>query len=118
MSPLKLWLIPVVLSLLTGCSVFNHEPARYETISGNPNHDTAEARKQTDAALKLIDKGDCEAAEQKLQKALIADVSFGPAHNNLGHIYFEQGKLYLAAWEFEYATRLPARRAEERTLRR
>lgn len=103
--PLKLWLLPVAL-LLTGCSVFKHEPARYETISGNPSHDTAEARKQTDAALKLIDKGDCEAAEQKLQKAMIADVSYGPAHNNLGHIYFEQGKLYLAAWEFEYATRL------------
>lgn len=106
MSPLKLWLLAVPFSLLTGCSVFNHEPARYETIAGNPNHDTAEARKQNEAALKLIDKEDYDAAEQKLQKALIADVSFGPAHNNLGNIYFDQGKLYLAAWEFEYATRL------------
>ena len=28
---------------------------------------------------------------------------YGPAHNNLGRIYYEQGKYYLAAWEFEYA---------------
>ena len=106
MTPLKLWLFIALLVLETGCSVFHKETARYQTIAGNPNHDTDEARKQTAAALKLIDKGDLEAAEQKLQKALIADVSYGSAHNNLGHIYFEQGKLYLAAWEFEYATRL------------
>lgn len=106
MSPPRLWLSAVAFLLLAGCSVFNREPLRYETIAGDPNHDTDEAHKQNEAALKLIDKCDYEAAEQKLQKALIADVSFGPAHNNLGHIYFEQGKLYLAAWEFEYATRL------------
>jgi Tfp pilus assembly protein PilF len=45
-------------------------------------------------------------AEQLLQKALVADVGYGPAHCNLGHIYAQQGKYYLASWEFEYAARL------------
>ena len=103
---MKLSVCAAILLLETGCSVFHKEAVRYETVAGNPNHDTTEARKLSDAALKLIDKEDWEAAEQKLQKALIADVTFGPAHNNLGLIYFEQGKLYLAAWEFEYAARL------------
>ena len=30
----------------------------------------------------------------------------GPAHNNLGKVYFRQGKMYLAAWEFQYAMKL------------
>jgi tetratricopeptide (TPR) repeat protein len=41
-----------------------------------------------------------------LQKALVADVNYGPAHNNLGQLYFLQRKFYLAAWEFESATKL------------
>ena len=45
-------------------------------------------------------------AEALLQKALVADVRYGPAHNTLGMLYFYQHKLYLAAWEFDHASRL------------
>ena len=44
--------------------------------------------------------------------AVIADVTYGPAHNNLGQLYLMQGKLYLAAWEFEYAQKLMPERPE------
>jgi hypothetical protein len=30
----------------------------------------------------------------------------GPAHNNLGIVYYRQKKYYLAAWEFQHAARL------------
>lgn len=45
-------------------------------------------------------------AERLLREALTADLYFGPAHNNLGVIYLEQGKLYEAAGEFEWARKL------------
>jgi hypothetical protein len=32
----------------------------------------------------------------------------GPAHNNLGIVYYRQKKYYLAAWEFQYAAKLMA----------
>jgi hypothetical protein len=32
----------------------------------------------------------------------------GPAHNNLGIVYYRRKKYYLAAWEFQYAARLMA----------
>ena len=35
-------------------------------------------------------------AERAFQRALIADVSFGPAHNNLGLLHFYRGELYPA----------------------
>ena len=45
-------------------------------------------------------------AESLLREALSADLYCGPAHNNLGVLYLEQGKLYEAAGEFEWARKL------------
>jgi Flp pilus assembly protein TadD len=39
---------------------------------------------------------------------------YGPAHNNLGKAYFHQDKLYLAAWEFQYAMKLMPNTPEPR----
>ncbi|MEM8738840.1 MAG: tetratricopeptide repeat protein [Planctomycetota bacterium] len=64
------------------------------------------ARAKNGAALEALKLDDLKTAEHLLRDAIVADVSFGPAHNNLGKVYFEQGKLYLAAWEFEYAIKL------------
>jgi len=46
------------------------------------------------------------AAERLLLRALDADRFHGPAHNNLGVIYLNRGKLYEAAEEFDWARRL------------
>ena len=44
-----------------------------------------------------------EKAEKLLKQALTADIGYGPAHNNLGKVYYHRQNFYLAAWEFEYA---------------
>jgi tetratricopeptide (TPR) repeat protein len=86
--------------------------ATYETIYVDPQHDTEQARKHHAESLAALKHGHIEKAEKHLQEALIADVEFGPAHNNLGQIYFDRKRFYEAAWEFEYASRLMPERAE------
>ena len=96
-----------------GCSRWLHKTdGNYQTIIADPNRDTERAYELNARALRLFAKGKLEQAEQALQQALIADVTFGPAHNNLGKHYFNQHKLYLAAWEFEYAMKLMPDRPE------
>ena len=61
-----------------------------------------------------MSSGDYAGAEQVLRDALLKDVMFGPAHNNLGLVYFHQAHLYLAAWEFQYAVKLMPNQPEAR----
>lgn len=56
-------------------------------------------------AAELMEESPAE-AERVLRDALVADLYFGPAHNNLGVLYLGQGKLYEAAGEFEWARKL------------
>jgi len=104
-----LLVIPIASAALVscGCSVLkSHPPAKYATILADPHRDEAKAIAKTRRAAALFRKGKWDQAEQLLQEALVADVTYGPAHNDLGILYYEQGKLYLAAWEFEYASKL------------
>lgn len=96
-----------------GCSLWNIDnPVQYETVQADPHRDTDLAVEKHQRAIRLIERDQLERAEKLLHEALVADVTFGPAHNNLGKLYYQQHKLYLAAWEFEYATRLMPNRAE------
>lgn len=45
-------------------------------------------------------------AERLLREALAADLYHAPAHNNLGVLFLNQGRLYEAANEFEWARKL------------
>ena len=102
-----------LMAAVAGCSLLgNRAKLDYRTAPPDPNHDTEAAKSLNDTALKLLEKGKLEKAEQTLQKALIADVNYGPAHNNLGKVYYCQEKHYLAAWEFEYAIKLMPERSE------
>ena len=95
------------LSALPGCSTRGREPrAEYETVAEGPGRDGVTAEQHHTRATRLIEQGDWAAAEAALRAALAADVMYGPAHNNLGKVYYHQGKLYLAAWEFQYAAKL------------
>lgn len=98
----------LVLGLVpAGCSRLSRESTKsYATVVDNPHQDTAAARAACQRAAEHFDKGNLVKAEAALQEALVADMSYAPAHNNLGRIYFDRGELYLAAWEFEYARRL------------
>ncbi len=95
-----------VLPVFVGCHTWHQsQKSDYRTVVEAPNRDEAGAVKLNQQAAKALEKGHVAKAEQHLQEALIADVSYGPAHNNLGKIYLSQEKHYLAAWEFEFARR-------------
>ena len=110
---LNILAVLALMAVMAGCSLIgNHAKLDYRTAPPDPNHDTEAAKKLNDTALKQLEKDKPEKAEQSLQKALIADVNYGPAHNNLGRLYYCQEKHYLAAWEFEYAIKLMPDRPE------
>lgn len=97
------------LALCTcGCSLIDvvAPDKTYETVSADPHRDTATAVAKNEKGLKHIHAAHWDHAEKALQEALVADVKYGPAHNNLGWVYYKQGRYYLAAWEFEYAQKL------------
>lgn len=121
------WTVQIAAVLLclsvSGCRLMRHDDVlRYETVAVDPTRDTQAAVLYHERALKIIERAsnpalchcecvagclcDLHKAEKLLEKALLADVRYGPAHNTLGMLYYYQQKLYLAAWEFEYAARL------------
>jgi Tfp pilus assembly protein PilF len=89
-------------ALITGCQSGN----RATIAAAPPPPNTALARQENDRAYELIQQGKDKEAEPILHKAIDADVTFGPAHNNLGLIYYRQGRYYDAAWEFYNTTKL------------
>ena len=93
---------------LAGCSQASKRAAEpdYKTVAEAPGRDEAMAEQHHARAARLIDESDWAGAEAALKAALAADVMYAPAHNNLGKVYYHQGKLYLAAWEFQYAAKL------------
>ena len=82
--------------------------------SPSPRRDTELARHENEHAIQLTEKGKYAEAERVLRKAIAADVMFGPARNNLGLVYYHQGKLYPAAWEFQNAIKLMPHQPEPR----
>jgi Flp pilus assembly protein TadD len=79
-----------------------------------PTPDPELARRENERALELTEKRKYDEAERVLRKAIAADVMFGPARNNLGLVYYHQGKLYQAAWEFQNAIKLMPYQPEPR----
>ena len=100
-SNLPAWLILILL--LGGCATGGND---YHRVQAGRAADSAAARSLNDAALEALEAGDINDAQRLFRQAVDADVGFGPAHNNLGKVYFQQGELYRAAWEFEYAIKI------------
>ncbi len=96
----------------TGVGDVDNPTGNYRTISAAPLRDTESARRWHAQGLKHLDAGDLEQAEKAFKESLEADVDFGPAHNNLGKVYFKKKDWYAAAWEFEFAKKLMPRQAE------
>jgi Tfp pilus assembly protein PilF len=97
----------LIVATLAGCAASAKKNAdAYETIGKDPRRDADLARIENSRAVVLLDKGDYDGAEAALKAALVADIMCGPAHNNLGKVYFHKKKLYMAAWEFQYAMKL------------
>ncbi|MDR1480176.1 MAG: hypothetical protein LBJ00_14670 [Planctomycetaceae bacterium] len=102
----------LIILVVSGCVTGSNVVPKYETVTSNPRRDVEAATKQNKLGLEALSKGKVEKAEGYFKEALVKDVDFGPAHNNLGRLYFDQGKNYLAAWEFEYAIKVMPRRFE------
>lgn len=87
----------------TGCASASRS-SPYAPLSEGAR-DTAKAQELTQVAARLI-VSDPDKAEHLLREALSADITFGPAHNDLGVIFLNRGQLYEAASEFEWARKL------------
>jgi len=104
----------VALVLATGCGRDAARTDVYRTRTDDPNRNTEKARAENGKAADLIEEANLEDAETALRAALAADLFFGPAHNNLGVVYFRQKAYYRAAWEFQYAAKLMPHSPEPR----
>jgi len=109
-----LFILFASVGFIAGCAApeSSVQLSDYQTVERDTRHDSDTAARENEQALAQFEKGDLAAAEQTARQALVADVTFGPAHNTLGMIYYRQSQLYLAAWEFQYAIKLMPHQAE------
>jgi len=107
----------LVLPLLfaVGCeSGSSTTEARYRTVSAEPRRNTELAKQLNQQGLEHLRAERLDQAADHFQRALTADVEFGPAHNNLGRVYYERQRWYEAAVEFDAAAKAMPKRAEPR----
>lgn len=107
----------VAMIIFAGCGGLygrDDDKAAYRTITAEPLRDTETAKKANALGLKYLAEDRLDLAEKEFTRALAADVDFGPAHNNLGKVYFKNHDMYKAAWEFEYACKLLPKQASPR----
>ena len=106
---LSLLAITLVAPLLWGCSTTTApRPGSASSPYATPSAESRsplEAERLTLKAAGYIGHDD-DRAEQLLREALAHDLYHGPAHCNLGVVFLNQGKLYEAANEFEWARKL------------
>lgn len=116
MRPKHSSLLLTAAVLLSGCgwTAMSADQTEYRTTAGDPRRDTELAGMLNARAVQLITQGCLAEAEAVLKDALSADLFHGPAHSNLGVVYFQQQKFYLAAWEFQYAIKMMPTKAEPR----
>lgn len=115
MKPLPLACIATVLIgtlVLPGCGE-GQARGPYNS-DGSAMRDITKAEATYQQAIGII-ASDKEQAEKLLRAALGCDLYHGGAHNNLGVLLLNQGKLYDAAEEFEWARKLLPGSPEPRT---
>jgi len=104
-------------SVLVGCAGGQRTravPGAYRTVVTEPWRDTEAAKRAYAQGLEHLEADRLDEAQQAFERSLTADVEFGPAHNNLGVVFYRQQQWYQAAWEFENAARLMPNRAAPR----
>lgn len=105
MIPIRRPLPPLALLVsiaITGCRAASPSPY----VDQPPiQRNTERAQELAARAVERMDTDPAE-AERLLRDALAQDLYHGPAHNNLGVLLLNRGKLYEAANEFEWARKL------------
>lgn len=100
-------LVCAVWSLLAapfGCAPWSR--SNKTIVRVDASRDSAKASQLTQVGIRALDHGHGGRAKEKFLAATAADSSFGPAHNNLGLVLFDEGDLYRAVLSFERAADL------------
>lgn len=101
-------LVGIAVFATIGCQgLFNQADIIRVSESG-----VEQARKATREGVLLVEQQDFGPAEASFKRALRLDETYGPAHNNLGRIYFERGDLKRAAEAYHWAMEFMPGRAE------
>jgi tetratricopeptide (TPR) repeat protein len=87
-----------------GCATFNDHEGSLIRIESSRN--PVKAQRLTLAGVNALENGKRDYALEKLLSAIDADPEYGPAHNNLGLLQFDDGKLYQSVLSFERAMEL------------
>ena len=113
-ASLRLFALMLIATLMgTGCTRWSKLSSRsYTTVSERSQEKATKAKQLNTQGLEALERSDLSKAEKLFGDALAVDVNYGPAHNNLGQVFLRQNKLYLAAWEFEFASQLLPERTE------
>ena len=77
---------------MVGCATFNDHEGSLIRIESSRN--PVKAQRLTLAGVNALENGKRDYALEKLLSAIDADPEYGPAHNNLGLLQFDDGKLY------------------------
>lgn len=85
---------------MPGCS---SQLKNQSIIRVSTNQNTSRANRLTYAGIRELNLGHIDLAAKKFREAIKADFTYGPAHNNLGLMHYEQGNLYQAVTAFEAA---------------
>lgn len=107
-------LLTLVLIGLAGCAPNPAAPAGKVMVATDPTRDLAAAKRHTDEGINLLEKGNLAAAHKELKAAIAAEPLYGPAHNGLGAVYYQQKNYYLAASEFQLAATAMPHKGEPR----
>lgn len=87
--------------LSSGCSSLQN--TNKSTVHVESKRNTVRAAKLTTAGIRSLHKQHIDLAAKHFREAVAADFEYGPAHNNLGLMHYEQGNLYQAVMAFEQA---------------
>jgi len=98
----RLLALTCAVALIAGCA--NDRAGPYQSL-GKDRRDVAKAEALYQQAKPLL-VSEAAQAEELLRDALSWDLYHGGAHNNLGVLLLQQGDLYNAAEEFEWARKL------------
>ena len=98
----NLWVATMLMvAMLSGCAAL--KDSSDDIVRINVSQNPAKAMRLTHAGIKALNIGAIDDAAQKFNAAIAADETYGPAHNNLGLMHYEQGNLYQAVLAFEAA---------------
>lgn len=98
----SLLLLPMTVKLgLVGCSAPQNESSRQVVVelSGDPQT----AQLMFERGVQAVHLQELDQAEKLFLQAIEADPTHGPAHNNLGKIYYQSDRLQDAALSFQLA---------------